>query len=119
MLYHLAPGFTHHTANDAICGKYNIFHRPDEAMLFVMVKACLHIQNILLFRTLKEFILIIKDQQYLGKPLKHFCRLYSYMLQLEDAVTHLWLNGSVGSHMPNLISPHGIALLAILVACGI
>ena len=23
-----------------------IFHRPDEAMLFVMVKACLHLKNI-------------------------------------------------------------------------
>ena len=39
--------------------KYNIFHRPDEAMLFFMVKACLCLQNMLSFRTLKEFFLII------------------------------------------------------------
>ena len=30
---------------------YNIFCRPDEAMLLVMVKTCLHLKNILLFRT--------------------------------------------------------------------
>ena len=40
-------------------GRYSIFYRPDEAMLFVMVKACLHLQNILLFITLKKFIPII------------------------------------------------------------
>ena len=39
-------------------GKYNFFHRPDEAMHYFMVKACRHLQYILLFRTLKEFILI-------------------------------------------------------------
>ena len=37
---------------------YNIVQRPDEAMLFVMVKALLCLKNILLFRTLKEFILL-------------------------------------------------------------
>ena len=40
-------------------GKYNIFYRPDEAMLFVIVKACLHLKIILLFITLKDFILLI------------------------------------------------------------
>ena len=35
-------------------GKYNICHRPDEAMLFIMVKVTLHLINILLFRTLKD-----------------------------------------------------------------
>ena len=40
-------------------GKYNICHRPDEAILFVMVEACLCLENILFFRTLNEFILII------------------------------------------------------------
>ena len=39
-------------SNDAICckyniGKYNIFQRPNKAMLFVMVKACLSLENIL------------------------------------------------------------------------
>ena len=29
--------------------KYNIFYRPDEAMLFVMVKACVGLKIILLF----------------------------------------------------------------------
>ena len=39
---------------DAICSlynfcKYNIFHRPEEAMLFFMVKACLHLELFLFF----------------------------------------------------------------------
>ena len=38
---------------------YNIFHRPDEAILFVMVKVCPRLKNILLVRTFKEFIVII------------------------------------------------------------
>ena len=45
--------------------EYYIFHSPDEAMLFVMVKAFLYLQNILLFRTLKEFIFsIIRKWMY-------------------------------------------------------
>ena len=51
-LYHLehhlfgTPSAKYHTTNGAMCGKYNfgkynLFYRPDEAMLFVMVKACL------------------------------------------------------------------------------
>ena len=63
MPYHLAPGVTHCTANGPICDKcnifkYNIFHRPDEVMLFAMVKACLCSKNVMLFRTIKEFIII-------------------------------------------------------------
>ena len=47
-------------------GKYNIFHWPDEAMLFVMVKAELHLKIILLDRALKDFIhLINKCDGYL------------------------------------------------------
>ena len=42
-------------------GKYNVFHRPDEAMLFVMVKVCLHLKNILLFRKLKDFLLFLNE----------------------------------------------------------
>ena len=43
--------------NGTICGKYNfvkynIFHKHDEAMLFVMVKACLWLNIFLLFGTL-------------------------------------------------------------------
>ena len=38
-------------------GKYNIFHRSDEAMLFIVVKACQ--ENNVLFRTLKEFIFLV------------------------------------------------------------
>ena len=54
---------THHTANGARCGeykywKYNIFHRPDEVILFVMVKACLHLKNILLFRALQSLFFL-------------------------------------------------------------
>ena len=40
-------------------GKYNTFHRPNEAMLFDMVKTCLHLKNTVLFSTQKEFILHI------------------------------------------------------------
>ena len=39
-------------------GKYNIFHRPEEAILFVMVKACLHYESFLFLRALKEYFLI-------------------------------------------------------------
>ena len=39
-------------------GKYIIFHRPDEAMTLVMVKAFPCLRNILLFRNLKDFILL-------------------------------------------------------------
>ena len=35
-----------------IISKYNIFHRPDETMLFVVVKAFLHIKIILFFSEL-------------------------------------------------------------------
>ena len=46
--------------------KHEIFHKPNEAMLFVMVKAYLYLKNILLFRTFKEFIfLIIRYKQNL------------------------------------------------------
>ena len=46
-------------------GKYNIFHTPDEAM----EKVCLHLKNILLFRTLKYFIpLIIEYKQNEKSP---------------------------------------------------
>ena len=48
-------------------GKYNIFHRPNETILFVMVKVCLHLQNILLFRNLKEFIIITGYKLFLVK----------------------------------------------------
>ena len=40
-------------------GKHKIFHRHDEAMLFVMLKACLRWKNILLFRSLKELYICI------------------------------------------------------------
>ena len=39
--------------------KHTIFHRPDEAMLFVMVNTCLHLKNILLLRTLNDVICLI------------------------------------------------------------
>ena len=34
-----------------------MFHRPDEAMLFGMVKACLCLEIYLFFRTLETFVL--------------------------------------------------------------
>ena len=40
-------------------GKYKTFFRPDEAMLLVMVKACLHQKNILLSRTLSLFFFFV------------------------------------------------------------
>ena len=48
--------------------KHNIFHRSDEALLFVMVEAYLHFQNIQLIRSLKEFILIITGHKQNEKP---------------------------------------------------
>ena len=39
-------------------GKDYIFHRPDETMLFVMVRTCLCWKNILLLTTLEEFSLL-------------------------------------------------------------
>ena len=53
-----------HMTNGAICdkyyvGKHIIFHRPDKATLFIMVNACLHSQNILLFKKLQGIIFII------------------------------------------------------------
>ena len=58
VLNHLEPGVTHCTTHDAICGKYKIFLRPNEAMLFVTMKACLCSQNILLFKTIKDLSLL-------------------------------------------------------------
>ena len=42
-----------------IIGRYNFLYRSNKAMFYVMVKAYMHLQNILLFRVQKEFILII------------------------------------------------------------
>ena len=58
-----SPSATHHTINGAISGKYsfgkyNIFQGRDEAMLSVMVKACLQINIPLLFRTLDNFVFL-------------------------------------------------------------
>ena len=70
---HLAPGATHHITNGVIFGKhkfckYNISHRPDEAMLFVIVQICLCYQIIVLFRTQKDFILLINGHKHNYKP---------------------------------------------------
>ena len=40
-------------------GKYNTFHGSDEAMLLVLVKACLQLKIFLIFGTLKDFVLLI------------------------------------------------------------
>ena len=40
-------------------GKFNIFHRPDEAMLFVMVKVCLRLKIYLFYGTFENFVLLI------------------------------------------------------------
>ena len=40
-------------------GKYNIFHTPDTAILFVLEKACLCLQILLLFIILENFVLLI------------------------------------------------------------
>ena len=45
-------------------GKYIIFHRPDETMLFVMVKACLHLEIFLFVRTFENFVLIINENKW-------------------------------------------------------
>ena len=59
--YTLAPGVSHHTTNCATCSKCNILHRPDEAILFVMVKPYLQSKIILLFRAFKKFALLHMD----------------------------------------------------------
>ena len=41
-------------------GKVNNFHRPDESMLFVMLKACLDGKFIQLFRAFKKSVLHIQ-----------------------------------------------------------
>ena len=44
-------------------GKDKIFHRPGEAMLFVMVKTCLCLKIIISFRTFENFVLIYVYKQ--------------------------------------------------------
>ena len=66
---------THHTTHDAICGKYNfgkynIFHRPDETILFLMVKGCLHLKTFCFLRT-ENFVLLMHAYKQNEKPL--FC----------------------------------------------
>ena len=39
-------------------GKYNIFHRADEAILSVVVKCCLYLKIFLLFRTFENVVLL-------------------------------------------------------------
>ena len=39
--------------------KYNIFHKPDEAMLLFMVKACLWLEIFLFYRTFENSIYLI------------------------------------------------------------
>ena len=53
MPYHLAPGVTHCATNGAICRWYKIFHRPDEAMLFTMIKG-LDLKKYSVIWTLRE-----------------------------------------------------------------
>ena len=42
-------------------GQCNIFHIADETMLFVMVKACLCLKIIMLFRALNDYFFIYTD----------------------------------------------------------
>ena len=48
--------------------KYHIFFRPDEAMLFVMVKACLHSNYFLFLRVNKDFVLSFNESKQNEKP---------------------------------------------------
>ena len=50
-------------------GKCNTFFRPDEAMLFVMVKACLHSNYFLFLRVNKDLVLSINESKQNEKPL--------------------------------------------------
>ena len=81
-------------------GKYNIFDRPDEAMLFVMVKDCLWLNIFLLYRPLKNFALLIKDTQLWHTQCYNFKPVIMYELDtikenhgIWDTVKHiiLWL----------------------------
>ena len=44
-------------------GIHNIFHRPDEVMLLVMVKACLCLGMFVFYRTFEHFILLINSKK--------------------------------------------------------
>ena len=63
VLHQQAPDVTLYTSNGVICdkyniGKYNISHRPEEGTFFVMVRACLSLENILFFIAFKELSVI-------------------------------------------------------------
>ena len=70
-MWHLFDSPICHTSHNTgtICslynfGKYNIFQRPDETMLFVMVRACLHLEIFPCFRSFDCFVpLIIINKQ--------------------------------------------------------
>ena len=58
-LWHWVSLIAHPMVPSVVCiniGKYNIFCGPDEAILYVMVKACLHSKIMLLFRTNVNFV---------------------------------------------------------------
>ena len=49
-------------------GKYNIFKRPDKALLFVMLKVCIHLKYIQLFITWKDFTFLSNGYNQKEKP---------------------------------------------------
>ena len=69
--YILAPGASLCITNGAINSKYIIFvsitfcHRPKDAMLLGMAKACLHFKIFLLFRPLMDYFLLIYKYLFL------------------------------------------------------
>ena len=70
----LKLGVTLHISNGATVVstnivKHNIFHRPDEAILFVMIKAGFLSNIILLFRTFANFVLHLYGFKHNKKPL--------------------------------------------------
>ena len=60
-------------------GKDNIFHKPDEAILFVMMKACLHLKIIFLFRTFENTVLFIYGFKKNEQPSCTSCSFFKTM----------------------------------------
>ena len=66
-------------------GKYSVSHRHDEAMLFVMVKACVCCQIILLFRALKDYFLLMYGYKQNQKPSSTSSSMFTFIfLGIQD-----------------------------------
>ena len=109
-ILHLALGTNLCTANDAIDGKQFILvtvafsHRPEEATLFVMVKACLQFTFFLFTRALKEhFLLLYYFVRIIGLMKGRNCHIAHY-IQKQSVLTPKCFDGP-------LLSSHTVCCL--------